>query len=64
MNIGTRNRNLDDVRYMSEPVRLNSIGEANVRSRARFHRYRVDITQRFKHAHGLIVQTRPMAGRK
>lgn len=50
---------LNDAATVGSAVSLNSIGEADLRSAARFHRFRLDITGGFDHAQGVQVEAVP-----
>jgi hypothetical protein len=52
--MGTRNLHSDTVSYASA-VSLNSSGDAPVRSNARFHRVRLNITGEFTDAQGVDI---------
>ena len=60
--VGTRNQ-LNEAVTFSASASLNSIGEANPRSVARYHRYRTIITGGFDHAQGVQPQAIPFGHR-
>lgn len=60
---GTRNSIDQNVSY-GAIVSPNSIGEATMRSKARYHRFQVNINNGFEHAIGVDVSKARVAGRK
>ena len=63
ISIGYRDRTRANLQIIG-PRPLNRIGEANIRSRHRFHRYIMETRTPFEHAHGLLLTKKPSAGRK
>lgn len=63
MQIGTRNTLADNVSW-SSAVSLNDSGYAPVRSNARYHRLRVNISGNFNAAQGVDVLSSSQAGRR
>ncbi len=60
---GTRNSIDENVSY-GAIVSPNSIGEATMRSKARYHRFQVNVSDGFDHAIGVDVSRSRVAGRK
>lgn len=61
--VGHRNTAQQNVQF-TLPRSLNSIGEANIRHKSRYQRYRLEIAGGFTHANGVQVEMREHAGRR
>jgi hypothetical protein len=58
ISVGQRDRNIDTTTW-GPTVSMNSIGECPVRSNARYHRLRVDVSGGFQHVMGAEIKSRP-----
>lgn len=58
----TRNRLVDNP-VVGSPVTINALGQADLRVHARYHRYRIDATEAYKHASGVQLQPKVLGRR-